>query len=91
MFESVKQGFPYGAVVKNLPANAGTQVRSLVWENSTCHRATKLVHHNYWARELQLLRPAHPEPMLCNKRLHSNEKPVPRNQEQARLSANRKA
>ena len=76
MFESVKQGFPDGAVVKNLPANAGTRVRSLVWENSTCHRATKPVNYSYWARELQLLKPAHLEPVLCNKRLHSSEKPV---------------
>ena len=27
----------------------GTQVQFLVWENSTCHRATKPVHHSYWA------------------------------------------
>ena len=26
-----------------------TQVWSLVWEDPTCHRATKPVHHNYWA------------------------------------------
>ena len=25
------------------------QVWSLIWENSTCHRATKPVCHNYWA------------------------------------------
>ena len=30
----------------------GTPVRSLVWENSTHHRATKPVHHNYWATQL---------------------------------------
>ena len=29
------QDFPGGAVDKNPPANAGTQVRSLVWEDST--------------------------------------------------------
>ena len=39
----------------------GTRVRSLVWEDSTCHRGAKLVRHNYWAccsraRELQLLK-----------------------------------
>ena len=27
----------------------GTRVWSLVWEDPTCHRATKPVHHNYWA------------------------------------------
>ena len=25
----------------------GTWVRALVWEDPTCHGATKLVHHNY--------------------------------------------
>ena len=25
----------------------GTRVRALVWEDPTCGRATKLVHHNY--------------------------------------------
>ena len=25
----------------------GTQVRALVWEDPTCYRATKPVHHNY--------------------------------------------
>ena len=40
-------GFPGGAVVENLPANAGTQVRALVWEDSTCHGATRPVSHNY--------------------------------------------
>ena len=25
----------------------GTQVRSLVWEDPTCHEATKPVHHKY--------------------------------------------
>ena len=31
----------------------GTRVRSLVWEDPTCHGATKLVHHNYWACALE--------------------------------------
>ena len=39
--------FPDGPVGKNLPASAVAQVRSLVWEASTCHRATKPVHRNY--------------------------------------------
>ena len=30
-----------------------TQVRSLVWEDPTCHRATKPMHHNYWACTLE--------------------------------------
>ena len=33
------------------------------------------------AREPQLLKPAHLEPVLCNKRSHRNEKPVHRNEE----------
>ena len=32
----------------------GTQVQSLVQEDPTCHRATKPVHHNYWACTLEL-------------------------------------
>ena len=31
----------------------GTQVRSLVWEDPTCHKATKRVYHNYWAHVLE--------------------------------------
>ena len=38
--------FPGGAVVKNPPANAGTWVRALVWEDPTCSGATKSVRHN---------------------------------------------
>ena len=71
----------------------GTQVQALVQEDPTCHRATKPVHHNYWAwalepvshnywaRVLQLLKPARLEPMLRNKRSHRNEKPAHRNEE----------
>ena len=33
-------------MVENLPANAGTWVRSLVWEDATCLGATKPVHSN---------------------------------------------
>ena len=40
--------FPGGpVVVKNLPANARDIVQSLVWEDSTCPRATKPVCLNY--------------------------------------------
>ena len=35
--------FSGGPVVKNLPANGGDGVRSLVREDPTCLRATKLV------------------------------------------------
>ena len=65
----------------------GTRVQALVREDLTCHRATKPVHHNYWAWALepashnywarvpQLLKPARLEPVLHNKRNHRNEKP----------------
>ena len=70
----------------------GTRVRALVWEDPTCRRATKSMHHNYWACALepashnywsrvpQLLKPACLEPVLCNKRSHCNEKPAHRNE-----------
>ena len=45
-----------------------TQVQSLVWEDSTCHRATKPIHLNYWTCAL--------ESVLHSKRLHHNKKPV---------------
>ena len=60
----------------------GTWIQSLVWEDSTCRRATKSMHHNYWAWTLepascnywylmmQLLKP-----VFWNKRSHHNEKP----------------
>ena len=59
----------------------GAQVSSLVWEDSTCHRAAKQVHCNYWAC---FLKPASHnywslyalEPILRSKRSHCNEKPV---------------
>ena len=31
----------------------GTQVQALVWEDPTCHRATKPMRHNYWACALE--------------------------------------
>ena len=41
-------GFPGGAVVKNLPANAGdTGSRALVWEDPTCRGVAGPVSHNY--------------------------------------------
>jgi len=47
VLRSVWWDFPGGPVVKNPPANAGDMVQSLIWEESTCLWATKLVHHNY--------------------------------------------
>ena len=67
----------------------GTQVRALVREDLTRHRATnKPVRHNYWACALEPAShiywahvPARLEPGLCNKRRHRNEKPAHRNEE----------
>ena len=58
----------------------GTWVRALVQEDPTCCGATKPVRHNYWAcaleptihnywaHVLQLLKPAHLEPVLRNEK-----------------------
>ena len=35
----------------------GTSVRSLVWEDATCHGATKPVSHKYWACALRAQEP----------------------------------
>ena len=59
----------------------GTRVWSLVREDPTGRGATKPVRHNYWACVLQLLTPTRLEPVLHNKRIHRNEKPVHRNEE----------
>ena len=85
--------FPGGTVVKNRLPMQGTWVQTLIWEDPTCHRTTKPVHHNYWACALeptshnywahvpQLLKPMQLEPVLCNKRSHRNEKPVHHDEE----------
>ena len=70
LFKTISLDFPGGPVVKNLPANAGTGVWSLVWEDPTCLRATKSTSHNYWALMLQRLKSAHLEPVVCNERSH---------------------
>ena len=54
----------------------GTQVRSLIWGDSTCLRATKSMCHSYFSHLPQLLKPTCLEPVLCNKRSHRNEKPT---------------
>ena len=56
----------------------GTWVRSLVREDPTCHRAAKLVHHDYGVCDLepQLLKPVSLETVLHSKRSHLNEKPA---------------
>ena len=59
----------------------GTRVRSLFWEDPTCHGATKSSSHNYWDHMPQLLKHTCLEPMLHNKRSYCNEKPAHRNKE----------
>ena len=66
--------FSGGAVVKNPPASAGDMGSSPGLGKSHTPRATKPMCHNYWAHVPQLLKPAHLEPMLRNKRSHCNEK-----------------
>ena len=55
-------------VVKNSPADAGTQVWSLVWEDSMCLRVTKPVHHSCWTLH-DYWGPCALEPGLWNKPL----------------------
>ena len=97
----VKMDFPGGAVVKNLPANAGDMGLILVQEDPTWRGTTKSVHHNYWACALepanhnywahvpQLLKPARLEPVLRNKRSHCNEKPAHRNEDPTQPKINK--
>ena len=74
-------------MAKNLPANAGdtgsTQVRSLVQDNPTRHRAAKATHHNY--RSPRVL-----EAVLHNKRSHYTEELAHRNQRVACTQRSRK-
>ena len=58
----------------------GTHVRSLVWEEPTCHEAAKPLGRNYWslcsrAPGLQVLKLMRLEPV------HHNEKPVHHSEE----------
>ena len=50
-FKLAAGGFPGCSVVKNPSANAGDiecrRIQSLIWEDPTCCRATKPMHHNY--------------------------------------------
>ena len=80
--------FPGGTVDKNLPANIGDMGLLCGLGRLTSLRATKPIHHNYWACVIQpeapTIEPAcyihwslcAPEAVLCNKRSHHNEKPA---------------
>ena len=78
--------FPGGAVVKNLPANAGDTGLSPAPGRSHMPRgswacAPQLLRLRSRALEPQLLKPACLEPVLHNKRSHHNEKPMHSNEE----------
>ena len=69
------EGFPGGSLGKN-PPTQGTQVQSLVWEDSTCLGATKPMRYNYWASVQQLLMPTCPNvhrPQLLSPRIATTE------------------
>ncbi|KAJ8775825.1 hypothetical protein J1605_016052 [Eschrichtius robustus] len=69
----------------------GTRVRSLVREDPICRGAAKPVCHNYRAHVPQLLKPAHLEPVLRNKRSRRNEKLAHHYEEQPLLAATRES
>ena len=76
-------GFPGGSVVRNLPATAGSQLRSLVQDDPTGHGATRPVHRNYWACALKLVSHSYwaRRPRAC---APQQQKPGHRDQEQPR-------
>ena len=68
-------------MIKNLPADAGDRVQSLIQSDPTCCGTTKLMHHDYRAcalesRNRNCWSPSAPQPDLCNRRNRSNEKPT---------------
>ena len=81
-----KKDFPGGAVVGNPPANAGDTGSSpgpgrSHMPRSNWARVPQLLSLRSGAREPQLLKPVHLEPVLLNKRNHHNEKPAHHNKE----------
>ena len=77
--ESAPWGLPWWCSGIHLPTQ-GTRVRALVREDPTCRGATKPMRHNHWARVPQLLKTAHLEPVLRDKRSHRSEKPAHHNE-----------
>ena len=82
----IQAGFPGGAVVENLPANAGDTGSNpgpgrshMPRSNYAC--VPQLLSLYCRAREPQLLKPMPLEPVLHNKRSHRNEKPTHRSEE----------
>ena len=77
-------GFPGGAVVEGLPANAGDTGLSPGLGRSHMPRSN-------WAREPQFTEPARLEPVLRNKRGHDSERPTYRDEEWPLLAATRES
>ena len=80
------RGFPAGAVVENLPANAGDTGLSpglgrYHMPRSNWTHAPQLLSLSSRAFMPQLLKPACLEPVLHNKRSHRNEKPAHSNED----------
>ena len=69
----------------------GTQLRSLVREDSTCCGTSKPVCHNCWVPMLQLLKPTYLEPVVHNKGSHCNQNLTHHNAEQPLLSSTRES
>ena len=93
----VFHSFPGGTVGGSLPANAGGMGSApgpgafhMPWSNGA--RVPQLLSPRCRAQAprlsslLQLLEPAHPEPVLCTKRSHPNKKPAHHNAEQPPLT-----
>ena len=78
------RGFPGGAVVENLPANAGDTGSSPGLGGSHMPWSS-------WAREPQLLSSARLEPVLRNNRGRDSERPAHRNEEWPPLAATRES
>ena len=88
-YKLLLRDFPGGAVVKNLPANAGGH-RFDLWSGKIPHAEEQLslhatttepVRHNYSACVPRLLKPGCLQPVIHNRRTHCNEKPMHRNEE----------
>ena len=76
-------GFPGGSMAKNLPTNAegrssvpGLGGSHMLRSNGAREPQPLSLCSRAW--ELQLPKPARPKPVLCIRRCHRNEEPVPR-------------
>ena len=90
LYNKVVPGFPGGPMVKNQLCTSsvpGPGRSHMPWSNYTCE--PQLLSPRSGARQPQLLKPVCLEPVLCNQRSHSNEKPVYHNQRVAMLITTR--